>query len=71
MGVDKKRAIRREWRIKESSLWWIAISGGAIGGFVGMRIYRHKTKHTTFTILFPTFALFHIVLLIYLYNLIA
>lgn len=66
MGSDKKRAIRGEWRIKESTLWLVALLGGAVGGYLGMRVYRHKTKHTSFAILFPLIACAHIVLLVYL-----
>ncbi len=66
MGSDKKRAIRGEWRIKESTLWLVALLGGAIGGFIGMRVYRHKTKHTSFAFLFPLIACAQIVLLVYL-----
>ena len=66
MGADKKRAIRGEWRIRESTLWFVVLLGGAIGGYIGMRAYRHKTKHTSFAILFPFLALGHIVLFVYL-----
>jgi len=66
MCSDKKRAKRGEWRIKESTLWLVAILGGAIGGYIGMRVFRHKTKHTSFAVLFPLIALGHIVLLVYL-----
>lgn len=68
MSSDKKRAKRGEWRIKESTLWLVAIFGGAAGGYMGMRVYRHKTKHTSFTVFFPLIALGHFVLLVYLIN---
>ncbi|WP_245823451.1 DUF1294 domain-containing protein [Metabacillus halosaccharovorans] len=66
MGSDKKRAIRGEWRIKESTLWLFALVGGAIGGYIAMKVYRHKTKHTSFTVFFPLIAIGHIILLVYL-----
>ncbi|MCV9885154.1 DUF1294 domain-containing protein [Metabacillus halosaccharovorans] len=66
MGSDKKRAIRGEWRIKESTLWLFALLGGAIGGYIAMKVYRHKTKHTSFTVFFPLIAIGHIILLVYL-----
>jgi uncharacterized membrane protein YsdA (DUF1294 family) len=68
MGVDKNRAKRGEWRIKEATLWWLTICGGALGGFAGMRVYRHKTKHTSFKIGFPVIAIVHLILFIYLTN---
>lgn len=68
MGVDKKRARHGEWRIKEATLWWFAILGGAIGGLIGMRTYRHKTKHTSFKLGFPVIAIFQLLLFIYIIN---
>lgn len=52
-GIDKKRAIRNEHRIRESALLWIARLGGAIGSWLGIKIFRHKTKHTKFRIVVP------------------
>jgi uncharacterized membrane protein YsdA (DUF1294 family) len=68
MGIDKNRAKRGEWRIKEATLWWLAIAGGALGGFIGMRVYRHKTKHASFKISFPIVTILHGLLLVYLFN---
>ena len=48
MGVDKKRAIRGAWRIPEASLFFTAFLGGALGCTLGMRHFRHKTKHWYF-----------------------
>lgn len=69
MGIDKKRAKRGEWRIKETTLWWLAVAGGALGGFMGMRVYHHKTKHTSFKIGFPGIAAIQLFLLISLLKL--
>lgn len=69
MGIDKKRAKRGEWRIKETTLWWLAVAGGALGGFMGMRVYHHKTKHTSFKIGFPSIAVIQLFLLISLLKL--
>lgn len=68
MGADKKRARRGEWRIKEATLWWLAVLGGAIGGLIGMRTYRHKTKHTSFKYGFPVIAIIQLLLFIYVIN---
>ena len=48
MGIDKKRAVRGAWRISEASLFLIAFLGGALGCTLGMRRFRHKTKHWYF-----------------------
>ncbi len=48
MGADKKRAVRGAWRISEASLFLTAFLGGALGCTLGMRYFRHKTKHWYF-----------------------
>ena len=52
-GIDKKRAIRNEHRIRESVLLWIARLGGAIGSWLGIKSFHHKTKHTKFRVIVP------------------
>ena len=63
MGVDKAKAKRGAWRIKERTLILLAAIGGAIGGCIGMLVFRHKTKHAAFVISFPLFAALHLVAL--------
>lgn len=67
MGIDKRRAIKKGWRISERTLLLIAFIGGGIGSLVGMRSFRHKTKHLKFKILLPLSALFYSIGIIYLY----
>lgn len=66
MYIDKKRAIKNEWRIKESTLISIAVIGGSIGSITGMYSFRHKTKHIKFTLGIPLI-IFLQLLLIYIY----
>lgn len=49
MGMDKRRAKRREWRIPEKTLFLTAAVGGSVGSIIGMRVFRHKTRHKSFT----------------------
>lgn len=53
MGIDKKRAVRHEWRISEAKLFLSALLGGSIGSIAGMRCFHHKTKHWYFVIGMP------------------
>lgn len=46
--TDKKKAQRKKWRIKESTLLSLGLFGGAIGALAGMKLFRHKTKHWYF-----------------------
>ena len=67
MGMDKKKARNRERRIPERTLWGVAILGGAIGSFVGMNVYRHKTKHTSFKLGMPLLIIIHVILFGYFF----
>jgi len=53
MGVDKRRAKRGTWRISEKTLFLPAVLGGALGGMLGMKVFRHKTRHWYFRFGFP------------------
>lgn len=53
MGVDKRRAKRGTWRISEKALFLPALLGGALGSTLGMRAFRHKTRHWYFRFGFP------------------
>lgn len=47
-GIDKKKAIDGQWRTKEKTLLGLSLAGGALGGLLGMKLFRHKTKHWYF-----------------------
>lgn len=47
-GVDKRKAIKHAWRIKEAVLLGFGFFGGAVGALLGMKIFHHKTKHWYF-----------------------
>ncbi len=53
MGTDKKRAINKKWRIPEKALFFTAFLGGALGSWLGMYVFRHKTRHWYFVIGMP------------------
>ena len=61
-SMDKRKAIKRGWRIPERTLILIAFFGGALGSFLGMNLFRHKTKHMKFKILIPLALLVNILL---------
>ena len=47
-GIDKYKAKKNKWRISEATLLMIAVIGGSIGAWVGMRLWHHKTMHKKF-----------------------
>ena len=56
MYTDKQKAIKQQWRISEKTLFTLAIFGGAIGGVLGMYLFRHKTKQNRFAFGFSLLA---------------
>ena len=61
-GSDKGKAKRKKERISEKKLIRMCFWGGAIGGFVGMLIFSHKTKKVKFFIIVPLLFLIQIIL---------
>ena len=53
MGIDKRRAKKDVWRVKEKTLFLPVLLGGGVGGILGMKTFRHKTKHWYFRFGFP------------------
>jgi uncharacterized membrane protein YsdA (DUF1294 family) len=47
-GIDKLRAKKGMWRIPESTLLLLAIVGGSIGAWCGVKTWHHKTMHKKF-----------------------
>ena len=50
MLVDKWKAKKNRWRVRESTLLLIAALGGSVGSLLGMYLFRHKTLHLKFTL---------------------
>ena len=42
-GIDKLKAKKGKWRIPEAILLLLAIVGGSIGAWCGMKVWHHKT----------------------------
>lgn len=66
MGIDKQKAIKKRWRIRESTLFLIALVGGSFGSIVGMRVFHHKTKHWYFVCGMPLILIFQIAIAVFL-----
>lgn len=47
-GADKSRAKSGRWRISEKTLLAAGLLGGAAGALLGMKLFRHKTRHWYF-----------------------
>lgn len=68
MWIDKRRAKYGKWRIKEHTLFVLALLGGSAGAIIGMYTFRHKTQKTRFFIGFPAILIAEILLGVLIYN---
>lgn len=53
MLVDKWKAKKNRWRVRESTLLMVAALGGSVGCLIGIYLFRHKTRHLKFTLGIP------------------
>ena len=69
-GVDKAKSKRKgSRRIPERVLLWAARLGGGVGCWLGMMLFRHKTKHVRFKVLVPLWTVLWVVALVLLVRL--
>lgn len=66
-GIDKYKARRRKWRMSEATLLTVAVIGGSIGAWVGMKVWHHKTMHKKFFVGLPLIFVLQVALALYLY----
>jgi uncharacterized membrane protein YsdA (DUF1294 family) len=51
-GYDKWAARNGRWRVRERSLHALSLIGGTFGAFAAQKVFRHKTRKTSFRIVF-------------------
>ena len=64
-GLDKWKAKKALWRIRESSLLMLAVLGGSIGAWLGMKVWHHKTQHKKFRYGIPVIIIIQLVIIGY------
>lgn len=62
-AVDKRRAKKDRWRIRESTLFLVSVLGGSVAMYISMRLFHHKTKHKRFMIGIPVIIVLQVVLI--------
>ena len=65
-GLDKLKAKKGKWRIPEMTLILLAIAGGSIGAWLGVKVWHHKTMHKKFKYGIPLIVILQIIVFIYL-----
>lgn len=66
-GIDKYRARNAKWRIPEATLLMLAVVGGSVGAWLGMKVWHHKTRHRKFRYGVPAILMLQIVVATLLY----
>ena len=66
MYIDKRKAIKGTYRISEKALFISALLLGGIGSYIGMYKFRHKTKHTLFTVGIPVVIVINVFCIYYI-----
>ena len=66
-GIDKYKAKKAKWRIPEATLLLLAVLGGSIGAWMGIKVWHHKTMHKKFKYGIPAILLIQIALMTYLH----
>ena len=64
-GIDKLKAKQDKWRIPEATLLLLAVVGGSIGAWIGMKVWHHKSLHKKFRYGVPAILLIQIALMAY------
>ena len=67
-GIDKYKAKKGRWRISEATLLMMAVIGGSIGAWAGMRLWHHKTMHKKFKYGIPIIIILQVCLVVYLHT---
>ena len=62
-GLDKWKAKKSKWRIREVALLGLAVLGGSIGAWLGMKVWHHKTMHKKFRYGIPAIIIIQLILI--------
>lgn len=68
MLIDKQKARKNRWRIRERTLLGICAIGGSLGGLLGMQLVRHKTLHKRFALGIPLMLIAHVAIISFLWR---
>lgn len=64
-GLDKLKAKKQAWRITEAALLTLAIIGGSLGAWLGMKVWHHKTLHNKFRYGVPVIIILQVIIALY------
>ena len=62
-AIDKRRAVKRKWRIPEKTLLGLSLIGGSVGGLIAMYCFRHKIRKPAFAYGLPIMLLAQVIVI--------
>ena len=65
-GIDKLKAKKGKCRVSETTLLLLAIVGGSVGAWCGVKVWHHKTMYAKFKYGIPLIMAMQAGLLVYL-----
>ncbi|MCL5058648.1 MAG: DUF1294 domain-containing protein [Actinobacteria bacterium] len=68
MGLDKSRARTGARRIPERRFLLVSLAGGAAGVILGLRSFRHKTRHFKFAVVVPVIMVLQVLAAVWLWQ---
>ena len=68
VAVDKRKARRKQWRIREKSFFIVSALGGCVGTYIGLMACRHKIRHKSFMLGIPAIFIAQLLLIYFIYR---
>lgn len=60
-GIDKRAAIRGQWRIPEATLHFCELLGGWPGALAAQRVFHHKSRKVSYRLVLWAIIVAHLV----------
>lgn len=67
VAVDKRRAIKNKWRVPEKNFFIISFFGGFPGVYLGLFVFKHKTRHIKFMVGLPLIFVVQLIIIFLIY----
>ena len=67
---DKRCALKKRWRVRESTLLLLSALGGSVAMYLTMHALRHKTRHIKFMLGIPIILILQLVAVYFIWRII-
>ena len=67
-ALDKRKAMKKDFRVPEATLLFLSLLGGGLGGLMAMVIFKHKLSKKLFYIGLPVIIISNIIIELMIIN---